>query len=176
MPLSDAGLVQYVRMLAMFVVALGHAAERERAPPFSHLPQGRTGRASHSACASAYVNCKYAAIAVGVQSDIRTLITRQAATWRRVDAPQCGTHASGQGHGRGGGGAQDPALQLVRDFLHGQADEVRDLPDGLVRDQHVPAPPKPPTADPADPTGARDKTADRPTAGFLACALRVHPW
>ena len=54
-PLSDSGLVQYVRMLAMFVVALGHAAERERAPPFSRLPQG-TGRASHSACATAYVN------------------------------------------------------------------------------------------------------------------------
>ena len=55
LPLSDSGLVQYVRMLAMFVVALGLSSERERAPPFSRLPQG-TLRASHSACASAYVN------------------------------------------------------------------------------------------------------------------------
>ena len=54
-PLSESGLVQYVRMRAMFVVALGRAAERERAPLFNSLPQG-TWRAGHSACASAYVN------------------------------------------------------------------------------------------------------------------------
>jgi hypothetical protein len=37
------------------VLALGRAAERERAPSFNSLPQG-TWRAGHSACATAYVN------------------------------------------------------------------------------------------------------------------------